>query len=211
MDLVAAERQRLISIFERVGGDAPTLCEGWNSEDLLRHLVVREIVPHAQLLSKIPMKSAESARSQMSDVEAMDFAGLLDLFSSGRQKYSPLNLGSVDRAVNTLEYVIHHEDLRRAQDPPLGRVLSREEQGEVFAQLKAMAHLMFLKAPVKVVLRSPDFGDITPLPTKRHKDDVVVIGTPLELAMFSSGREADVDFEGSQDNIDKLMKSPRSM
>ena len=36
------ERQELCDLFESVGPDHPTLCEGWSSADLAAHLVLRE-------------------------------------------------------------------------------------------------------------------------------------------------------------------------
>ena len=36
------ERQELCDLFESVGPDHPTLCEGWTAADLAAHLVLRE-------------------------------------------------------------------------------------------------------------------------------------------------------------------------
>lgn len=211
MDFVTAERQSLISTFERVGADADTLCEGWDAEDLLRHMVLREISPHHGLFSKVPLKAADKSRQHIGDIDSADFDSLLETFKNGRQHLSPLQFGPVDRAMNTLEYVIHHEDLRRAQDPRLGRVLTHEDQGVIFSHLKAMAQMLYLKAPVRVVLHSPEFGDITALATKRHKDTVTVTGPPLELAMYSFGRNrADVELGGEPDAIRKFEGVDRS-
>ena len=40
-----AERAALCDLFLRVGPDAPTLCEGWATDDLATHLVIRERKP----------------------------------------------------------------------------------------------------------------------------------------------------------------------
>ena len=45
--LDARERRELSDLFEELGPDAPTLCEGWTTEDLAAHLVVRERHPTA--------------------------------------------------------------------------------------------------------------------------------------------------------------------
>ncbi|WP_182354673.1 TIGR03085 family metal-binding protein [Flaviflexus huanghaiensis] len=211
MQFVTAERQRLLSTIERVGAEAPTLCAGWDTEELLRHLIVREIHPHSQVLSKLPGKATDKYRDTMEELRGKSFDDLVEIFRTGRQKFSPLKLSPIDQAVNTLEYVIHHEDVRRAQDPPLGRVLSSDDERSIFNQLRIMAQLLFLTAPVRVVLHSPDFGDITALATKRHDTTVTVIGNPLELAMFAFGREADVEFSGDETDITKLKNSDRSV
>ena len=46
-DVAAAERAALLDLLERLGPDAPTLCEGWATHDLAAHLVVRERRPVA--------------------------------------------------------------------------------------------------------------------------------------------------------------------
>ncbi len=45
----ARERASLSDLLDRVGPDAPTLCEGWNARDLTAHLVLRESRPDAVL------------------------------------------------------------------------------------------------------------------------------------------------------------------
>ena len=45
--LDARERRELCDLFEELGPDAPTLCEGWTTDDLAAHLVVRERNPTA--------------------------------------------------------------------------------------------------------------------------------------------------------------------
>ena len=43
----ARERQALADLLATVGPDAPTLCEGWHTSDLVAHLVLREGRPDA--------------------------------------------------------------------------------------------------------------------------------------------------------------------
>ncbi|MHB1139691.1 MAG: maleylpyruvate isomerase N-terminal domain-containing protein, partial [Microthrixaceae bacterium] len=45
------ERAELCELFEIVGPDVATLCEGWTTRDLAAHLVVRERRPDAALAS----------------------------------------------------------------------------------------------------------------------------------------------------------------
>lgn len=205
MDLVTSERARLLSTMERVGGEAPTLCEGWNTTDLLRHLVIREYYPHLALTSKIPGKFTQGQREAKARLEEADFEELLDEFRSSHQKYSPLQLSAVNKAFNTLEYVIHHEDVRRAQEPQLGRILLDQEQKEIFSSLKVISQLSFLKAPVKIVLDAPGVGSTTVLASKRHDRTVTIIGAPLEMALFAFGREKyKLQFEGPDDAVDAV-------
>ncbi|MFN7150135.1 MAG: maleylpyruvate isomerase N-terminal domain-containing protein, partial [Microthrixaceae bacterium] len=39
------ERRQLCDLFDELGPDVPTLCEGWTARDLAAHLVVRERRP----------------------------------------------------------------------------------------------------------------------------------------------------------------------
>ena len=48
-----AERHALAATFREVGPGAPTLCEGWRSEDLLAHAVIRETRPWVIALDKV--------------------------------------------------------------------------------------------------------------------------------------------------------------
>ena len=47
MSLTSNERAAICDSFEKFGPDAPTLCEGWNTRDLLAHMLVRERRPDA--------------------------------------------------------------------------------------------------------------------------------------------------------------------
>ena len=46
-NVAARLRRTLCEVFDDVGPDAPTLCEGWATRDLAAHLVVRETRPDA--------------------------------------------------------------------------------------------------------------------------------------------------------------------
>ena len=49
LNFAQIERQDLCTLFEDLGPDVPTLCEGWTARDLAAHLVVRERRPDAAL------------------------------------------------------------------------------------------------------------------------------------------------------------------
>ena len=48
MNLAKSERAALADLFVTLGPDQPTLCEGWDTKDLLVHLLVRERRPDAR-------------------------------------------------------------------------------------------------------------------------------------------------------------------
>ena len=45
MNLAHTERAALADLFAALGPDQPTLCEGWDTQDLLIHLLIRERSP----------------------------------------------------------------------------------------------------------------------------------------------------------------------
>jgi len=47
MSLATAERAAICDTFDELGPDRATLCAGWNTADLLAHLLVRERQPAA--------------------------------------------------------------------------------------------------------------------------------------------------------------------
>jgi uncharacterized protein (TIGR03085 family) len=94
-----------------------------------------------------------------------------------------------DRArelADLLEFVVHHEDVRRAgEEPAPPRELPPEMEEAVWAHSSRTAPLGFRSSPVGVVL-------VVPGGPRRvaHKGNVSVAleGAPVELALFAAGR-----------------------
>ncbi|MDO5723362.1 MAG: TIGR03085 family metal-binding protein [Flaviflexus sp.] len=209
MTMTQIERRRLIDRLAQLGPEAPTLCEGWRAQDLLAHLIRREIIPHAVIGSWMPSRIGEAASKMLSDLDEASWEEMLEMFASGRPSFSPLRIGAIDSVVNTLEYVIHTEDLNRAQTPPIIEAYSDEEQRHVFSRLGTMAQLIFARSPVTVRLNAGTFGTKEMLISKRNDSAVTILGEPVELALWSFGRDeaADVSFEGSEDDIEAMKAS----
>ena len=55
------QRHKLVHLLREVGPDAPTLCEGWTTLDLIIHLVIRENYPLAAAGMMVPQLSAKLA------------------------------------------------------------------------------------------------------------------------------------------------------
>lgn len=209
MTMTQLERTRLIDRLAEVGPDAPTLCEGWQARDLLMHLIKREIIPHAVVGSWMPTRIGEAASEKLAHVEDASWEELLDIFTSGRQSLSPLRIGAIDSFVNTLEYVIHTEDINRAQTPPIEEAYSDDEQKHIFARLGAMAQVIFARSPVTVRLNAGTFGTKEMFISKRNDSAVTITGEPIELALFCFGRDdaATVGFEGDESDIEAMKAS----
>ena len=97
--------------------------------------------------------------------------------------------------INLLEYVIHHEDVRRGGVPSAEpRTLPPAQLQAIWKQLPLMARLRFRRSPVPLVLARSD-GPTAMI--KKGDDPVVLTGTPVELALYVSGRRAAAQVEVS--------------
>ena len=114
MGVASDERRELCDLFDRLGPDAPTLCEGWATRDLAVHLVVRERRPDA-LAGKLVKALADRGERIERELREQSWPELVEQVRQGPPKWNPLGLAAVDEAVNAAEFYVHHEDVRRAQ------------------------------------------------------------------------------------------------
>src|SRR6476661_4751238 len=108
------ERAALCNSALEAGAQAPTLCEGWTVKDLVIHLLVRERDPLGAPGIVVPQLEGLTRFSERRLADH-DFTNLVERVRQGPPRWSPMAIGPVDRAVNSLEYFVHHEDVRRAQ------------------------------------------------------------------------------------------------
>lgn len=197
------ERQQLCELMLQVGPDAPTLCEGWTVADLAAHLVVRERRPDAALgiLSSFAERHGESVRVEYA---RRPFDELVELVRSGPPTLSLFGVPGMDRLANTMEYVIHHEDVRRCNGEQQPRELPADLEGQLWSVLGRMSKLLLRRAPSRVELRTPTGRSVT---AGKGSPAVVVTGEVGELALFAYGRQraAVVELDGEQGAVDALM------
>ena len=183
MTLAATERAALADALLAVGPSAPTLCEGWDAHDLAAHLWSRENSTGAAVRAAMTRGNPfEDARRQ---ARRRPFADLVAEFREGPLGISPFRLPGMDGLANTIEYFVHHEDVRRAGPAPLPpRHFSDDEEKQLRRALKRMGWMMFRKVPFGVDLTDAD-GHMLPVGRNRK---VGVTGTIGELVLFSIGR-----------------------
>lgn len=200
--LAQAERAQLCDLLDSLGPDAPTLCEGWETRDLTAHLVIREGRPDAG--AGIMVKPLEwwTAKVQ-ADAAAKPFADLVERVRCGPPKLSIFALPGVDGLANTMEYFVHHEDVRRAQPDWEARELPDEVRIELFDRLKANKRMLFRSSPVPVVLQPTDLPDFEL--TQPARGSVVLRGPVAEIVMHAYGRDAvrDVAVLGDPDDVER--------
>ncbi|WP_377642871.1 TIGR03085 family metal-binding protein [Oryzobacter terrae] len=197
------ERLALCDTFLAVGPDAPTLCDPWRTRDLAAHLVVRERRPDAAAGIWLSPLARWTAHEQ-DRIAAGDWDELVDTIRTGPPWWSPARADRVDAVFNTLELVIHHEDVLRGD----GAVGPRREVPErtaraVLNALRTSARLAFRRSPVGVRLVAPGHDAVVAGPEERV---VTVTGEPVELLLLASGRArvAAVEMDGSPEDVATL-------
>ncbi|GAB2587506.1 TIGR03085 family metal-binding protein [Microlunatus antarcticus] len=210
MSWVATEQESLVQTLRSTDPDAPTLCDGWDVRRLVAHLVQREQGPVAGLKDAVARKppGQEPGLGKLTDRarSKQGYDRLVDRFVAGAPAWSPMSWAA--EKINFVEYVIHHEDVRRGGNVPAEpRDLPVEEQDEVWKQLALFA-LSLRKAPVGVRLATPR-GQTR---VAKAGDGVTLTGEPVELALWISGRRehAQVAVTGSPESLDAFQAWARA-
>jgi uncharacterized protein (TIGR03085 family) len=179
-----SERQLLADLLLAVGPDAPTLCEGWTARDLAAHLVMRERRPDAAAGIVIGPLRGHSERVRTS-LAARPYPELVGMVRAAPW-WSPVSNPLADAAANTMEFFIHHEDVRRGRPGWRPRELPREQQEALWLRAKGVARLALRRVRAAVRVQAPGYGE-----TKAGSggDQVRLVGAPGELAIFLSGRQ----------------------
>jgi uncharacterized protein (TIGR03085 family) len=193
---VEDERAALTATLRELGPEAPTLCAGWDTRTLLAHLIRRErSILELGARLKLPIVTAKAEAAMDRYAERHSFEDMLATFSAGSPPYSIFNVPPLREPINLLEYVIHHEDCRRAAslEP---RELTADFTQHVLKRLRPFAKLTMRKTPVGVSLESP--GEPPIRIGKSAGELVTVKGEPVELALVATGRQAAavVDYSG---------------
>ncbi len=197
--MASTERDQLCDLALQLGQDEPTLCGDWTVKDLVVHLLIREGSPAAVGITVSQLSGLTDLASRR--LAGRDFTVLVERLRGGPPVYSPFRVGKVDKMFNTLEYFVHHEDVRRAQPAWEARELSPREEKLLWKQISVGGKGLVRGAKVGVVLERADTGERAVL--KEHPSSVVVRGLPSELVLYVYGRkdQADVAFEGADADI----------
>ncbi|OKI75189.1 TIGR03085 family metal-binding protein [Micromonospora sp. CB01531] len=196
-----SEREALADLLLDLGPDAPTIDEGWRTRDLAAHLTVRERRPDAAagILLRPLRRYGEAVRRRTA---ARPYA---ELVARVRRPpvWSPVSNPLTDELVNTLEFFIHHEDVRRAQPGWLPRDVPAGFQVVLWKRAAGMARLALRRFPADLLVQAPGFGERT---VGRGGDRLRVVGAPGELVLFLSGRQrvARVQVDGPSAPAERL-------
>lgn len=208
--ITADERAEMCDLFEEIGPDAPTLCEGWSTRDLLAHLLVRERRPDAAAGIVLPFLSSYTENVTKSAAGA-DWETMINQFRGGPPLWSLWAIPVFGDAANLTEFFIHHEDIRRAQPDWAPRDDSEARDDALWKRLKTMGRLLFRKSPVGITLRSAGRDDVV---AKGGDRAVVLVGLPGEIVIHAFGRPLDkvrLVVQGDPKDVEAFETSARGL
>lgn len=187
------ERAALCDLFEQLGPDAPTRCDGWRTTELAAHLHTREHRldagpgllgrgPFARYTAKLEAKAAERPYGEL-------VAELRD--GPPRQWF-----GRYVPAGDIHEWFVHHEDVRRAN----GELPRLDDDLDValWDALGRWGKILTRRADVGVELVTHDGRSRQ---VKDGEESVVLRGRPGELMLALFGRESASTLEGSESAV----------
>lgn len=205
MNFARKERDALCLLLSEKGPDAPTLCDGWTTRDLAAHLVLREHRPDAAIGILGGPLAGYTASIQNKIAQRHGYSSLIAMIRQGPPLFSLFAIPGADERVNTVEYYVHHEDVRRGAPGWEPRQLAEAMEDALWHRL-SIARLMLRKAPCGVVFRRAGAPDTQPMTAKRGEPAVTVTGTAGELTLWVSGRTsaARVQLDGDSDAVARL-------
>lgn len=208
--LAHSERRALADLFDTVGPDAPTLCAGWDTRDLAAHLVVREARPDAAIGIVVPALAGWTDKVQAGAAQ-QPYPELVDKVRSGPPRLSFFAVPGVDAMANTMEYFIHHEDVRRAQPEWAPRDLPDAARTELWRQLRRSSKMLLRNSLVKVFMQPTDVPGYEP--TESPETSVTLRGPVAEIALHLYGRDATLglDILGRPEDVARYLDSSRGV
>lgn len=194
--LAQAERGVLCDLFTDLGPEAPTLSAGWTTADLAAHLVARERRPDSGPGLVWPPLAGHTDKVRRSIRDRTPWVELVATVRRG----PPVLLRSVDGPMNTIEFFIHVEDVRRAQPEWEPRPLAPELADALWARLGAGGMAKHVSGTVEIT--SPGHGSKESGSGPR----LTVAGDPGELTLFTAGRQrvARVEISGDAELAARL-------
>jgi uncharacterized protein (TIGR03085 family) len=207
--LAQRERLALCDLALSLDPETPTLCGDWDVSDLLAHLIVRERRPLAAGGIMVPALAKRTERAMAREAEA-GVPAMVDRLRS--RLWTPYAVPLVARYAQTLEYFVHHEDIRRAQRGWQPRELPTADLDELWHLIgRAGAFLgRGLPAPTRLARADRPGNAIT---FKRGADPVTVTGDIAELVLWVYGRSQvrGLSFDGPELAVRRLRGSNRAV
>lgn len=208
------ERAVLADALEAAGPGVPTLCEGWRTEHLAAHVVLRERDMLTAAGIALPALAERTALVTLARGDAAcDPAGYTRLVAdvrAGPPRWSPLRWAG--DAAQHLELFVHAEDVRRGSGAPAPpRVLPTAEDDALWHRLVRLAPRLYRDwlATSGLVLQAPGRSERVGLARAGH--DVTVSGGVGELVLHAFGRTgaALVGVDGAPADVERMLADVR--
>jgi uncharacterized protein (TIGR03085 family) len=202
MSLARTERAALADLFAQVGPDQPTLCEGWQTLDLLIHLLVRERDPLGAVGAQVTPLHGFTEKAQ-DGYRGRSWAELIREYRGGPPAWNPTGWGPLNDLTNGGEMFIHHEDVRRGQPGWRPRELGPADTAELTRiATSGLSKLALRRADCGIVARMPGRD---PVVLRKGEPAVTLTGDPGEIVLWVSGRDAvDIEFDGEPAAVGSL-------
>jgi uncharacterized protein (TIGR03085 family) len=185
----AQERLALCDLFEELGGDVPTLLEGWTAHDLAAHIVLRErdlIAGPCLVLPGPFQRFAERRRVKLA--EKREFAWLVGRIRSGPPP-GFFRIGLVRSFPNLNEFFVHHEDVRRANGLGPRNALTPALEAALWRNVRRGSR--YLSRRLRQVGLEVEWAGSDERITVRKGAPVVRLrGSPGEILLYVFGRQA---------------------
>jgi len=204
--LAVAEREALADLMIELGPDAPTICGDWTTRDLAAHLVIRSDRPDAAAGIVIPALAGWTRKVQ-ERAARRDWDELVATVRRGAPGWSLQSRPSLDGQSNTIEYFVHHEDVRRAREGWAPRELDDAARASLWTRIAQAGKFFVRKSPVGVVVAPTDGPAAgTELTIKGGERSVTLRGPVGEIVLAIYGRVTQgLAIEGEPQDVDAFL------
>ena len=196
-----AERREFAQSLLAAGPLAPTLCPPWRAQELAAHLVLRARSPRYGAAMSIERFSGTATELQDRLVRERPFDELVAAIAAAPSR-TPTRFARIDDAVNLVEFVTHHEDLRRAAPAWEPRVLPADRRAAVWAHLSTMTRTIARKSIAGLRLEPTDLPAGAE-PIVGSDPTLTITGGAVELMLTALGRAraARIEIDGDAADV----------
>lgn len=209
-----AAREALADTLASADPHDPTLCTGWDAAHLAAHVVLRETRPDVGLAaligSRLSLAQGVVNRKLEATAYGQPWAELVEQVRRG-PTLAPTRLRAVDDLVNTGEFAVHREDVRRARPDWAQRDagIAPQVDDALWSALRTAGRLLARRVHGPLTARA---GDRATVLRPGDGEPVTVVGEPLEIMLFLFGRDtvARVELTGPPDRVAEVRAAHRS-
>jgi len=209
MTRIAAERRAFADTVEAVGPAAPTLAVPWTAEDVAAHVVsldrfagIPTFIGRSIVARRAIRLNDVAGRFAAGGIRAMRRRGFDRVIAQLRDEPPPLLVRPSVAAVGLFEVLVHHEDVRRANQ--LGpRSVAVDGLDDVIGWLLRYHRSRLPGVTLRAVADGIDCSI-------GHGAEVTVTGDAVELVVWLAGRRdtAEVALTGDDDAVARLRDTP---